>query len=431
MKKIILILIALLNVACASNQDKFYNPSFSCEKVKQGSIEYTICTNKRLSESDRAVSKLYNSFYYLSEKVRNEQRDWIEERNQCVANDCIEDVGSRNWYSLSVLSYNQRENINDLIETLQNLGKYPIKYVKNLDALKKSIAKRPKEFSKQKYADFLKDVALFHFNKDEENESGGSNLHLAIDLLEKIKPLTPNDAQIYLLQGRAYLRLFRFSVRSGLISSHSIHKVSRDQSYTTIPPAMKADYVEYAKLAQEQHLTLQLTAEEELIVKRQRMFFDYFSTFEGKGIWWESLSDWEAKETMYKKGFENICHEYVTMLNQMPDNNLTECSRYVNEDDSEFEFVASSSKVKELQMLNQNRDKNIFFHYFFYKKIKFFDTYEFSQLNSEKMYGGEFDTRHNICLYQYVDFKILWKKSSYKCKYVENYWNKYPNKRIK
>jgi hypothetical protein len=278
--------------------------------------------------------------------------------------------------------YKKTKNVYPSIKILDDAG------------IKEILKNKPDGLSQKQYADLLEDYALYHIYTDDDGMHG-KNLHIAIDSLEKIKSLTPNDAQIYLLQGRAYLKLFRFSVATRLISSYSTYKVFYDESYTTIPPAMKAAYVKYAQLVKEQNIPLQLSQEEKLIVNRQRMFIDYYSSFKKKEPWWNKTPSWENPKP-YKKEFENICHEYVTMLNQMPDNNLTECSRYVNGTGS---FIIKP-------VISEDWRTEINYYLVYYKKEEFIDHYDFLQLSNQQKYNGLPNTIKDVCFYRYVDFNL-------------------------
>lgn len=88
MKKIFLVLLLFSSVVF-SEDVKFYNPSFSCDGVKKGSIEYQICTNQSISYLDWSLGKIYmNLLTTLSSteqiELRVNQRDWIKNRNTCV-----------------------------------------------------------------------------------------------------------------------------------------------------------------------------------------------------------------------------------------------------------------------------------------------------------------------------------------------------------
>ena len=48
---------------------------------------------------------------------------------------------------------------------------------------------------------------------------------------------------------------------------------------TTLPPLLKQAYIEYVALCKTKNIQPQLSDEEWLIVKRQRLFIEYYSTF--------------------------------------------------------------------------------------------------------------------------------------------------------
>ena len=86
MKKLLLI-VALAVLANAS--ETFYYPSFSCDTVKPGSVEWEICTNKPLSLMDMKLSNLYKEVRQLNPKVKITQLQWLKERNRCREIACI------------------------------------------------------------------------------------------------------------------------------------------------------------------------------------------------------------------------------------------------------------------------------------------------------------------------------------------------------
>lgn len=73
----------------------FYNPSFSCDKVKKNSPEYIICTDKNLSKQDKALNDLYLHLLNITPKEKIEtikirQKDWIKNRQQqCLTWACM------------------------------------------------------------------------------------------------------------------------------------------------------------------------------------------------------------------------------------------------------------------------------------------------------------------------------------------------------
>jgi hypothetical protein len=126
----------------------------------------------------------------------------------------------------------------------------------------------------------------------------------------------------------------------------------------------------------------------------------------------------------YKQGFENVCHEYVTMLNQMPDDNLTECSRYVNVDDSEFEYVVRENLPEKLK-IHEQIFKNVTSHSIMYKHKNLSDDYEILWFYDEDK------NNRFMCKYIFIDFSIVMQNKVSDCYKIENYKSKYPNKRMK
>lgn len=87
-KIIVVFLLITINVF-ADSKVKFYKPSFSCEKVKSGSIEYKICTNENLADLDKKLSKHYVDLKSINKNIKQSQRKWIKERNNCKSDTCL------------------------------------------------------------------------------------------------------------------------------------------------------------------------------------------------------------------------------------------------------------------------------------------------------------------------------------------------------
>ena len=67
-------------------------PSFSCEGVKEGSIEALICENKTLSSLDRIMGNVYKQAKEkagdgMIKELKAMQRGWIKGRNDCWKSD--------------------------------------------------------------------------------------------------------------------------------------------------------------------------------------------------------------------------------------------------------------------------------------------------------------------------------------------------------
>jgi uncharacterized protein len=413
-----------------------FGTSFDCTKATT-KVEKMICADEELSKLDEKLSEVYTSFYLLTKEIKTDQRAWMKQRNQCQDNTCVQTLYKQRIEELTTSLTNQKETIKKAIQEARALyekSKNVYPSIKKLDAVnaKKIILNSSTDTMDETYIHFLKEYA-FYYIYTAEDLMHGKNLHLAIDILEKLKSITPDDAQIYLLQGRAYLRLFRFSLNTMLISSYSTEKIANDESFRTIPPAMKATYVKYTQVAKAQNLPMELTKEEQLIVQRQRMFFDYYSNFDGKRPWYNpniDLLEHMPKEP-YKQGFENVCHEYVTMLNQMPDDNLTECSRYVNVDDSEFEYVTYEDAPENLKSyFEEGWNNSASARVVKYKNDFLGSSFTKLWVPVDERYLDN-QTSQYICKYIFIDFSIVMQNKVSDCYKIENYKSKYPNKRMK
>jgi len=91
MGKIIILITVLLTCILANDKVEFYSPSFSCEKVKQGSIEYKICVDKELSNLDNKMTKIYLDVRYIDKSIKTYQLNWLQKRNSCVDVNCLKE----------------------------------------------------------------------------------------------------------------------------------------------------------------------------------------------------------------------------------------------------------------------------------------------------------------------------------------------------
>ena len=115
MKKIIL-LVFILGMSLFANDIKFYTPSFDCSKVKENSIEYKICRDEKLSQLDKELSKVYGSFYFISQEIKSDQIAWIKKRNRCIDNICIQKAYTARIQKLMIASANQNNFPKEALE---------------------------------------------------------------------------------------------------------------------------------------------------------------------------------------------------------------------------------------------------------------------------------------------------------------------------
>jgi hypothetical protein len=119
------------------------------------------------------------------------------------------------------------------------------------------------------------------------------------------------------------------------------------------------------------------------------LFIEYYSTFS------KEQPEYGGYHKPYKKGFENICKEYVAQLNKMPDDEYLQCSRYVVDGNGLFTI--------EPPVVSKDWRKHIYGYLVNYKGEKFVDDYAFLALKKNDK---------NYCSYQYVDFKLAVQKKS-------------------
>lgn len=263
---------------------------------------------------------------------------------------------------------------------------------KPIDILRKAnideaVENKPASLTAKQYADLLYDYAylLVHTVDDTVRNK---NQQKAEMILLQAKKYAPKDTRIQLLLARSYLIYFKFSRRTEL--GWGVNHRPYDTSWQLrLSPLMKKAYVEYVKLCKEQNIEPRLRDDEWLIVKRCRLFIEYYSTFSKKQL------KYGPKAKPYKKGFENICSEYVAQLNKMPDDKYFQCSRYPTDNKGLF-------KIKPFITKDWRTEVNYYFVQ--YNNEQFIDYYDSLQLKKAQRYGGIPGSENNICLYQYVDF---------------------------
>lgn len=77
------LLLPVMMTVLAMASETFYEPSFSCDKVIPGSVEYRICTDATLSALDIEMNRLYKkSVSILPEeqfnKLKRIQLNWLK-----------------------------------------------------------------------------------------------------------------------------------------------------------------------------------------------------------------------------------------------------------------------------------------------------------------------------------------------------------------
>ncbi len=167
--------------------------------------------------------------------------------------------------------------------------------------------------------------------------------------------------------------------------------------------------MKYVELCKQKNIKPELDEVEQAIVDRQRVFIEIFSTFDGN-LHPMDIPYSDEKSKKYRINdpkYKNICKEYVAMLNRMPDNNLTKCSRYVNEDNSEFEYVKyddAPDDLKEFTMPRKDHYDTRSWFLFKYKDRYFTEGFGYFTLaNGLKDEDGR---GYDICEYTYVDFNL-------------------------
>lgn len=113
-----LLSLLLVLITLTHAEDRFYDTSYDCSKTTRGSAERLICTDEQLAKLDKELSNIYMSFYYVTNEIKNDQRAWMKQKNQCKDTACIQKA------------YESR--ITDLNASLNNEKTFPINFLNGI-----------------------------------------------------------------------------------------------------------------------------------------------------------------------------------------------------------------------------------------------------------------------------------------------------------
>jgi uncharacterized protein len=386
-KYLALILLASLSLFAAS---------FDCAKATT-KVEKMICQEDELSQLDEKLSQIYSSFYLLTKEVKTDQRAWMKKRNTCQDNTCVQTLYKQRIEELNTSLANQKtfprlyldamKEAQAAYEKNKNVYK-PIEILRKVK-IDEIVKNRPDTLSPKQYSALLFDYATYLYDTADD-----THRHINQQTVQKVliqaKKYTPDDTALQLLLARSYLRHFKFAVRTEF--GWGVDGYPYDESWRNILPSLlKQAYTDYITLCQNKNIQPKLTDEEWLIVKRQRLFIEYYSTFTKEQ---PKYGDYHEP---YKKGFENICQEYVAQLNQMPDDEYMQCSRYAIGKNAAF--------IIEPPVVSKDWRKHIYRHIVHYKGEEFIDSYRYLQLKNVPR-----KSINHRCYYQFVDFNLEWQK---------------------
>ena len=254
---------------------------------------------------------------------------------------------------------------------------------------------KPEVLDSEHYSSILFDYATYLYDTADDTHRH-INQKTVQDVLIQAKKYTSDDTAMQLLLARSYLRHFKFAVRTHL--GWGVDHYPHDESWEwTIPSAMKQAYADYVNMCQTQTIQPQLTDEEWLIVKHQRLFIEYYSTFSKEQPQYGDFHE------PYKKGFETICKEYVAQLNKMPDDEYLQCSRYAVDKNAPFGIEP---------IIDKEWPYELYYHMVDYKGEEFLDRYSYLELKGANGKGFPDVTVEHTCFYQYVDFNLTRQKRS-------------------
>ena len=108
MKKIFLCCLIFSNFILFADDIKSYNLSLDCSKAQNESIEYKICSNNVLLMQDNILFNTYklllNTTNINKNKLKEEQEEWLSQRDQCLDNKCIKQMYKKRIKQLNYIS---------------------------------------------------------------------------------------------------------------------------------------------------------------------------------------------------------------------------------------------------------------------------------------------------------------------------------------
>jgi uncharacterized protein len=433
---------------------------YTCGKYETiGDIN--LCEMDKALRLDEKMIKTYKIFINKNKEELKKQREWLKQTNLCKDKDCVKNAQktrvdeinkeiktfSNNLLKAQKEAKDNFKQTNSIVEPIHLFDRV------NANAL---IKVKPSFLTNEEYVNFLYDYAYYlsirvgtkiyetdhtfwktyieameetNFPTEESMKymhSDGKRLETAIKALKRAKEIAPNNINVSKLLAKNHLKLFVFS-RANNMCPRSRDCITTEPNYEYLPFLTKKAYLDYVKLSKANNVKPELDEIEQAIVNRQRMFFEISSTFDGDVSLVHSFSktDYRLDDPKLK----NICKEYVALLNKIPDNNLTVCSRYANENNSLFEFVKyddAPDKHKK-DTYASGRNNNRYWFLIKYKNKYFLDHYN-ALYSADNPNTIDFD-KDNFCRYEYMDLSLEYQHGfdSYDCYSIENYDQIYKN----
>jgi uncharacterized protein len=363
--------------------------SFDCSKATTD-VEKLICSNEELSRLDDELSLLYKQALILTSHIGIEynqkrpndkpledkaiilhpnikktsvyknQLSWLKQRDNCKDEDCIKSLHLNQIKDLNNIIENYKTNILTAFEKAKEKHDKSKNVYASIELIDKANAValllvQPKDMDNKTYAKLLKEYGFYYANTAEDQQEP-FNLKLSEKALKLSSAKNPNDADTFRYLGQIYQKLFKQTVYLGKVVAFSAGAYSMAYGHNRdIPFKTKQAYMNYAKLAKEQNLTMNdLTHFEKSIIKRDYVFFLAYDEFAGLYNMW-------TYDTIEKDpDFPNVCKEYVELLNDsLPDDMSIACERNIHKNDKFEVFVTDE-----------------YFYDFIYKKQLFGDTFQ-------------------------------------------------------
>lgn len=108
MKKVFLICFLFSYFILSAEDARFYNSSLDCGKAGRDSVEYKICSSNILMMQDNILTNMYklllNTTNIDKNRLKEEQEEWLIQRNQCNDYKCIKQMYKKRIKQLNYIS---------------------------------------------------------------------------------------------------------------------------------------------------------------------------------------------------------------------------------------------------------------------------------------------------------------------------------------
>ncbi len=120
-----IITLTLLAATLIAKDILIYIFSLECNKIEKNTTKYKICANKELLKLDKELLEVYESFYFSSNQIKNDQKAWVKKRNICK--------------DISYIKQEYKERLKRLKNSLSNQNSFPKFILDTMQKVQKSM----------------------------------------------------------------------------------------------------------------------------------------------------------------------------------------------------------------------------------------------------------------------------------------------------